>query len=98
MKPGPTFRNRTGSRPSVAILAVCCSGHLQAFVEVSRTGNLSRAVDALDMSESTVTARMHALEKELGQTFFSCTDVVRWSKNPGATPHAAFATRSLVAV
>jgi DNA-binding transcriptional LysR family regulator len=45
-------------------------GQLQAFVEVARTGSLSSAADALNLSQSTLSVRLHALEKELGQTLF----------------------------
>src|SRR5437868_5485022 len=45
-------------------------GQVQAFIEVARTGNVSRAAEALYVTEPTLTARIQALEKELGEALF----------------------------
>jgi DNA-binding transcriptional LysR family regulator len=43
---------------------------VQAFIEVARTGNVSRAAEALYVTQPALTARIQALEKELGETLF----------------------------
>src|ERR687883_258041 len=45
-------------------------GQVQAFIEVARTGNVSRAAEALYVTQPALTARIQALEKELGETLF----------------------------
>ena len=41
---------------------------LEAFVEAQRRGSITRAADALDLAQPTVTARLRSLERELGAT------------------------------
>jgi DNA-binding transcriptional LysR family regulator len=41
-----------------------------AFLEVARRGNLSRAAEALYVSQPTLTARLQALERDLGEQLF----------------------------
>ena len=43
---------------------------LQAFVDVSQRGSLSRAAEALFVTQPTLTARIKGLERELGSTLF----------------------------
>ena len=43
---------------------------LQTFIAVVETGNLNRAAERLNVTQSTVTARLNALEVELGQKLF----------------------------
>jgi DNA-binding transcriptional LysR family regulator len=43
---------------------------IQAFLEVARRGNLSRAAEALYVSQPTLTARLQALESDLGEQLF----------------------------
>lgn len=43
---------------------------LQTFMAVLETGNLNRAADRLNVTQSTVTARLNGLEAELGQRLF----------------------------
>ena len=45
-------------------------GQVQAFIEVARTGNVSRAAEALYVTQPALTARIQALEKEFGETLF----------------------------
>jgi DNA-binding transcriptional LysR family regulator len=45
-------------------------GQVQAFLEVARTGNVSRAAEMLYVTQPALTARIQALEKELGETLF----------------------------
>src|SRR6266481_4899484 len=45
-------------------------GQVQAFIEVARTGNVSRAAEALYVTQPALTARIQALEKELGEPLF----------------------------
>src|SRR5919202_7130760 len=45
-------------------------GQIQAFLEVARTGNVSRAAERLFVTQPALTARIQALEKELGETLF----------------------------
>jgi DNA-binding transcriptional LysR family regulator len=44
---------------------------LEAFVEVVRRGTVSRAAEALGVTQPALTARLHALERELGQDLFA---------------------------
>src|SRR5258707_14403592 len=39
---------------------------VEAFVEANRRGSISRAADALNLTQPTCTARLHGLERELG--------------------------------
>src|SRR3954469_17924572 len=41
-------------------------GQLEAFVEAQRWGSITRAAEALDLTQPTVTARLRGLERELG--------------------------------
>ena len=43
---------------------------VQSFLEVARRGNVSRAAEAIFVSQPTLTARLHALESELGEKLF----------------------------
>lgn len=43
---------------------------IQGFIEVARRGNVSRAADALGITQPALTARLQALESELGQQLF----------------------------
>lgn len=43
---------------------------VEGFVEIARRGNLSRAADALHVTQPALTARIHALERELGGPLF----------------------------
>ena len=43
-------------------------GQVQAFIQVARTGNVSRAAEALYVTQPALTARIQALEKELGES------------------------------
>src|SRR5437762_6185229 len=45
-------------------------GQVQAFIEVARSGNVSRAAEALYVTQPALTARIQALEKELGEALF----------------------------
>src|SRR5260221_13299268 len=41
-------------------------GQVEAFAEANRRGSISRAADALGLTQPTCTARLHGLERELG--------------------------------
>jgi len=44
---------------------------LEAFVDVVRRGTVSRAAETLGVTQPALTARLHALERELGQDLFA---------------------------
>lgn len=44
--------------------------HVEGFVETARLGNLSRAAETLHVTQPALTARLHALEAELGTPLF----------------------------
>ena len=44
--------------------------HVEGFLEVARRGNLSRAAEAIFVSQPALTARLHSLERELGEPLF----------------------------
>src|SRR5919201_1582006 len=43
---------------------------VEGFLEVARLGSVSRAAEALYVTQPTLTARLHSLERELGQRLF----------------------------
>ena len=43
---------------------------VEGFLEVARLGSVSRAAEALFVTQPTLTARLHSLERELGQRLF----------------------------
>jgi len=43
---------------------------IQGFLEVARAGNVSRAAEALRITQPALTVRLHGLEQELGQALF----------------------------
>lgn len=45
-------------------------GQIEGFLEVARRGSVSRAAEAVFVSQPTLTARLHSLESELGQKLF----------------------------
>lgn len=45
-------------------------GHLESFLEVARRGNVSRAAEALYLTQPAVTARLKSLESDLGVELF----------------------------
>lgn len=44
--------------------------HLESFVEVARLGNVSRAAEALYLTQPAITARLKSLERDLGTELF----------------------------
>ena len=45
-------------------------GQLEGFVEAQRRGSITRAAEALDLTQPTLTARLRGLERELGTPLF----------------------------
>src|SRR3954462_11077380 len=45
-------------------------GQVQAFLQVARMGNVSRAAESLYVTQPALTARIQAREKELGEALF----------------------------
>lgn len=45
-------------------------GQLEAFLQVAEQRNFSRAAEALDLTQPSVTARIQALERDLGESLF----------------------------
>src|SRR3982074_1761857 len=69
-----------------------------ASVEVARRGSVSRAAEALFVTQPTLTARLHSLERELGAALFVRTPPgMRRTEAGGAwVPYAERALRALV--
>src|SRR5206468_9521613 len=44
--------------------------HLESFLEVARRGNVSRAAEALFLTQPAITARLKSLEGDLGTELF----------------------------
>ena len=72
-------------------------GQVQAFLEVARTGNVSRAAEALYVTQPALTARIQALEKEIGETLFVRTGRGVRLTDAGRVflPHAERAVQSI---
>jgi DNA-binding transcriptional LysR family regulator len=70
---------------------------LEAFVEVVRRGTLSRAAGALGVTQPALTARLHGLERELGQPLFvrSGRGVRLTDAGRAFLPHAERALRAV---
>src|SRR5438445_11711886 len=46
-------------------------GQVEAFVEAQRRGSITRAAEALELTQPTLTARVRSLEAELGVTLLT---------------------------
>ena len=70
---------------------------MQGFLEVARRGNVSRAAEAIYVSQPTLTARLHALETELGERLFVRTRQGMRLTDAGRTflPYAERATQAV---
>lgn len=44
--------------------------HIEGFLEVARQGSVSRAAESLYVTQPTLTARLHSLEREMGDRLF----------------------------
>ncbi|HLZ94590.1 MAG TPA: LysR family transcriptional regulator [Candidatus Dormibacteraeota bacterium] len=72
--------------------------HVEGFLEVARRGSVSRAAEALFITQPTLTARLHALENELGVKLFLRTPRGMRLTEAGHAwvPYAERAMRALV--
>lgn len=71
---------------------------VEGFLEVARRGSVSRAAEALFITQPTLTARLHALERELGSSLFLRTSHGMRLTDAGRAwvPFAERALRALV--
>ena len=67
-------------------------GHLRFFLELSRTGSLSRAAQRLGVDRNTVARRVAALEEELGLALYE-RGPQGWSRTAAGDELAALASR-----
>jgi DNA-binding transcriptional LysR family regulator len=67
-------------------------GHLRYFLELVRTGSLSRAAARLGVDRNTVARRVAALEEELGLSLFE-RGPQGWTRTPAGEELAAMASR-----
>jgi DNA-binding transcriptional LysR family regulator len=67
-------------------------GHLRFFLELARTGSLSRAASRLDVDRNTVARRVGALEEELGLPLFE-RGPQGWIRTSAGDELAALASR-----
>jgi DNA-binding transcriptional LysR family regulator len=67
-------------------------GHLRFFLELARTGSLSRAANRLGVDRNTVARRVGALEEELGLPLFE-RGPQGWTRTAAGDELAALATR-----
>lgn len=65
-------------------------GQLEAFVQVARHRNFSKAAESLFLTQPSVTTRIHTLEKELGEELFERTGRAVLLTDAGSAflPHA----------
>ena len=84
---------RNGGRPPAFQLQ-----QVEGFLEVARRGSVSRAAEALYITQPTLTARLHGLERELGaKLFVRTTRGMRLTEAGHAwVPYAERAMRALV--
>jgi DNA-binding transcriptional LysR family regulator len=70
---------------------------IEGFIEIARQGNMRRAADALSISQPALSARLQALEEELGTTFFrrSHSGMVLTPAGRAFLPHADRAIEAL---
>jgi len=70
---------------------------VEGFLEVARRGNVSRAAEAMFVTQPTLTARLHALEREIGEPLFVRTKRGMRLTDAGRAflPYAERATRAL---
>src|SRR5438132_6223054 len=70
---------------------------VEGFLEVARRGSVSRAAEALFITQPTLTARLHGLERELGTPLFLRTPHGMRLTDAGKAwvPHAERALRAL---
>jgi DNA-binding transcriptional LysR family regulator len=71
--------------------------HIEGFLEVARLNSVSRAAESLYVTQPTLTARLHALERELGERLFvRARHGMRLTEAGRAfIPHAERAVRAL---
>src|ERR1700736_1846222 len=71
--------------------------HIEGFLEVARLNSVSRAAETLYVRQPTLTARLHALERELGERLFvRARHGMRLTEAGGAfMPYAERAVRAL---
>src|ERR1700757_3006651 len=71
---------------------------VEGFLEVARRGSVSRAAEALYITQPTLTARLHGLERELGAKLFQRTPRGMRLTEAGHAwvPYAERAMRALV--
>ena len=71
---------------------------VEGFLEVARRGSVSRAAEALFVTQPTLTARLHSLERELGTPLFVRTPHGMRLTDAGRAwvPYAERALRALV--
>lgn len=83
---------------AVSIGVVVEIGRIEAFVHVSQLRSFSKAADALYLTQPTVTARIQALERELGEPLFERLGRTIRLTDAGTAflPHAQRALQSLV--
>jgi DNA-binding transcriptional LysR family regulator len=67
-------------------------GHLRFFLELARTGSLSRAAGRLGVDRNTVARRVAALEEELGLALYE-RGPQGWSRTPAGDELAELASR-----
>ncbi|HVH63550.1 MAG TPA: LysR family transcriptional regulator [Candidatus Dormibacteraeota bacterium] len=84
---------RTSSKPNGIQLV-----QVEGFLEVARRGSVSRAAEALFITQPTLTARLHGLERELGTELFLRTPQGMRLTDAGRAwiPFAERALRALV--
>ena len=71
--------------------------HVEGFIEVARQGSVSRAAEALFVTQPTLTARLHSLERDMGARLFVRTRHGMRLTDAGRAflPHAERAVRAL---
>ena len=71
--------------------------HVEGFLEVARLGSVSRAAEVLYVTQPTLTARLHSLEREMGaRLFVRARQGMRLTEAGRAfLPHAERAVRAL---
>jgi DNA-binding transcriptional LysR family regulator len=90
--PKPALKAQTSAAPAQERAGKLDWGHLRFFLELARTGSLSRAARRLGVDRNTIARRVAALEEDLALSLFE-RGPQGWTRTPAGDELAALASR-----